>query len=234
MLSARGVRFEHHDLSVDVDGLEFLRAHEIRAVPVVRVGDEIIIGFDEARLQQLLGLIDTSAVHSNEWLASKYQLVLDSLAQAVRAIGPDGLASSFTQRRMSTRAHVLHIAAFAEGGYLANERGTFDTDDMFAATDRADQLTDVDDICAYIATVRDDIVTFLTSAPDERRERAVLSHYGGQVSVVELLRIMLRHSTHHLLQLYWFMENELAIMTPAAPTTDELAGITTPKGLFEV
>ena len=201
---------------------------------MVRVGDEIIIGFDEARLQQLLGLVDTSATHGDEWLASKYELVFDSLARAVRAMGPDGLATPFAQRHMSARAHVLHIAAFAEGGYLANERGTFDTDDMFAATDRADQMTEVDDICAYITTVRDDIASFLTSAPDERRERVVLSHYGGQVTVVELLRIMLRHSTHHLLQLYWFMENDLAIVSPAAPTSDELAGITTPKGLFEV
>jgi uncharacterized damage-inducible protein DinB len=201
---------------------------------VVRVGDEIIIGFDEARLQQLLGLIDTSTALSNEWLAAKYELVFDSLVRAVRALGPTGLATPFTQRRMSVRAHVLHIAAFAEGGYLANERGKFDTDDMFAATDRANQMTEVDEICAYVATVRDDIASFLTGAFDERLERVVTSHYGGQVSVVELMRIMLRHSTHHLLQLYWFMENELHIRSPAAPTTDDLAGITTPKGLFDV
>ena len=234
MLSARGVRFEHHDLSVDDEGLEFLRTREIKAVPVVRVGEEVIVGFDEARLQQLLGLVDTSTAHGNEWLAAKYELVFDSLARAVRALGPAGLAAPFTARRMPVRAHVLHIAAFAEGGYLAHERGSFDTDDMFAATDRVHPLTEVDDICAYIGTVRDDIATFLTSAAVEQHERIVSSHYGGQVSVVELLRIMLRHSTHHLLQLYWLMENELPIVSVAAPTTDELAGITTPKGLFEV
>ena len=60
MLSARGVRFELRDLSVDEEAVEFLRANEIRAVPVIRAGPEIIIGFDEARLKQVLGLVGAS------------------------------------------------------------------------------------------------------------------------------------------------------------------------------
>jgi hypothetical protein len=81
--------------------------------------------------------------------------------------------------------------------------------------------------------VRDDITTFLRSGAKERHERVVTSNYGGQVSVIELLRIMLRHSTHHLRQLYWFMENVLLVVPAAALTREDLAGIVTPDELFE-
>jgi uncharacterized damage-inducible protein DinB len=233
MLSARGVRFEHHDLFVDDEAVEFLRVHEIRTVPVIRAGDEIIIGFDEARLKQVLGLVDVSDAHSNEWLASKYELVLNALARALRQVDPTMLDVEFTQRRMSVRAHILHIVAFAEGGYAALGHGSFATDDMFAATARVSGITDVDDIYSYLTKVRDEIATFLRSGATEDHERVVLSNYGGQVSVIELLRIMLRHSTHHLRQLYWFMENALLVVPSAALTREDRAGIVTPDELFD-
>ena len=232
MLSARGVRFEHHDLFMDEEAVEFLRAHEIRTVPVVRAGSELIIGFDEARLKQLLGLIDVSEAHGTEWLATKYELVLGALGRALRQIDPAALDVEFAQRRMSVRTHILHIVAFAEGGYAAYERGKFDIDDMFAVMESASRYTDVEQVYSYVVKVRDDIVTFLRSGAKESHERVVSSHYGGQVSVIELLRIMLRHSTHHLRQLYWFMQNVLLIGPPAL-TAEDLAGIVTPSELFE-
>jgi uncharacterized damage-inducible protein DinB/glutaredoxin len=231
LLSARGVRFEHHDLFVDDEAVEYLRVNEIRTVPVIRAGDEIIIGFDEARLKQVLGLVEVSDALTSEWLASKYGLVLDALGRAVRQLDPAVLDVQFTERRMSVRAHILHIAAFAEGGYAAHARGSFDTDDMFAATARVSRFTDVDDVYSYITEVRDGIVAFLRSAAKESHERIVSSNYGGQVSVIELLRIMLRHSTHHLRQLYWFMEDVLLIVPSAALTEEDRTGIVTPDEL---
>ena len=218
---------------MDEEAVEFLRVNEIRTVPVIRAGDEIIIGFDEGRLKQVLGLVEVSDALSVEWLASKYELVLDALGRALRQLDPAVLDVEFEERRMSVRAHILHIAAFAEGGYAAHTRGSFDTDDMFAATARVSRFTDVDDVSSYITKVRDDIDSFLRSAAKESHERVVTSNYGGQVSVVELLRIMLRHSTHHLRQLYWFMENVLLVVPSAALTQEDLAGIVTPDELFE-
>jgi uncharacterized damage-inducible protein DinB len=232
LLSARGVRFEHHDVSVDDQAAEFLRVNEIRAVPVIRAGDEIIIGFDEPRLKQVLGLAEMPDAHGDDWLASKYEVVLSALGRAVRQIGPGAIDTHFAQRKMSLRAHALHIVAFAEGAYTAHERGKFDTDDMFAVTERADRFIDVEDICSYIERVRAEIATFLRQGTASSRERIVKSHYGGEVTEVELLRIMLRHSTHHLRQLNWFMAHVL--LTPAAaPSEEDLAGIVTPDDLFE-
>jgi len=218
---------------VDEEAVEFLRVNEIRTVPVIRAGDEVIIGFDEARLQQVLGLVEVSDALSSEWLASKYELVLDALGRAVRQLDPAVLDVEFAERRMSVRAHILHIAAFAEGGYAAHERGSFVTDDMFAVTTGVSGIIDVGDVYSYVTKVRDDIATFLRSGENADHGRVVLSNYGGQVSVIELLRIMLRHSTHHLRQLYWFMENVLLVVPSAPLKRDDLAGIVTPDELFE-
>ena len=218
---------------MDEDAGEFLRLHGIRSVPVVRAGDEIIIGFDEPRLQQVLGVDSASEVHSNEWLAAKYELVFGALGRALRQVEPAALETQFVQRRMTVRGHILHIAAFAEAGYDAHERGKFDTDDMFTVTARANRIIDADDVYSYVAQVRGDIAMFLRTGTEESHERVVSSHYGGQVSVVELLRIMLRHSTHHLRQLYWFMENELHVEPAGALTAEDREGITTPDALFE-
>ncbi len=38
------------------------------------------------------------------------------------------------QRHMTVRSHLLHILSFAEGGYRSHQTGTFDIDDMMAAT----------------------------------------------------------------------------------------------------
>ncbi len=63
-------------------------------------------------------------------------------------------------------------------------------------------------------------------------DRVVPAHYGGEVTVLELLNLILSHSTHHLKQTYWFMETELGAELLNAATEQDLAGIATPAALF--
>jgi hypothetical protein len=60
----------------------------------------------------------------------------------------------------------------------------------------------------------------------------VPAHYGGEVTVLELLNIILSHSTHHLKQVYWFMENHLGITLQNSATQEDLEGIATPTALI--
>ena len=84
----------------------------------------------------------------------------------------------------------------------------------------------------YTTLFRSDIIVFLNSGNTEAFDREVPAHYGGEVTVLELLNIILSHSTHHLKQLYHYMENNLGI-TPEAPASDaDLDGIQTPEALF--
>ncbi len=56
----QGVPFTDIDVTTDVEGREeLLRRTGQMAVPVIVVGDEVVVGFDRARLSQLLGLRDT-------------------------------------------------------------------------------------------------------------------------------------------------------------------------------
>jgi hypothetical protein len=60
----------------------------------------------------------------------------------------------------------------------------------------------------------------------------VPAHYGGEVTVLELLNIILSHSTHHLKQIYWHMESNLGITLLEPATDQDFDGIVTPAALI--
>jgi glutaredoxin-like YruB-family protein len=58
-LAAKGVRFEEVNVAEDVEGREALiRQTGQLAVPVIVVGDEVVLGFNRPRLIEVLGLAD--------------------------------------------------------------------------------------------------------------------------------------------------------------------------------
>lgn len=55
-LSRNGITFIEHDVSSDEAALGELQKRSLMTTPVTLVDDEAVIGFDRARLTQLLGL----------------------------------------------------------------------------------------------------------------------------------------------------------------------------------
>ena len=54
-LSQRGVKFTEHDVSLDRNAAaEMARKTGQRGVPVITVNDQVVVGFDRARLEHLL------------------------------------------------------------------------------------------------------------------------------------------------------------------------------------
>lgn len=54
-LKERGVAFEEFDVASDrARAVEMMRISGQRAVPVIVVGSEVVVGFDQARLEALL------------------------------------------------------------------------------------------------------------------------------------------------------------------------------------
>ena len=80
--------------------------------------------------------------------------------------------------------------------------------------------------------VRHVVTEFWSSGKDESFDRVVPAHYGGEVTVVELLNIILSHSTHHLKQVYWFMETELGVKPENPASPKDFEGIITPEKLI--
>jgi glutaredoxin 3 len=54
-LSSKGVRFREHDVSRDQDALRQMLALSGRAsVPTIKAGNEVLVGFDRPRLDQMI------------------------------------------------------------------------------------------------------------------------------------------------------------------------------------
>ena len=135
-------------------------------------------------------------------------------------------------RPETLRDTIVHIMSFPELAYLSHQTGSMTTDDMQACRERLSNVNSAAEIADYAEGVIKNIVDFLNSGDTESFDRVVPAHYGGEVTVVELLNIILSHSTHHLKQVYWFMETELGVTPQNRATAEDLEGIFTPEALI--
>ena len=194
---------------------------------------EVIIGYYPKKLIPALKLdikIDLSG--KTVWLAEKYGKVLNAAVRATQQLSDDQLAHQVSWRPWSVRDVIVHILSFPELAWLSHKQGSMSTEDMAASNQRLKGVTTVETISRYGEEVLGNITQFLGSDDTVSFDRVVPAHYGGEVTVIELLNIILSHSTHHLKQIYWFMENELGI-TPRDPATEkDLDGIVTPTALI--
>jgi len=55
-LSENGIAYVERDVMEDAVALRELEELGVMTTPVVRVGDEVVVGFDRARLSALLGM----------------------------------------------------------------------------------------------------------------------------------------------------------------------------------
>ncbi len=53
-LSQRGIPFVERDVTQDVSALDALRALGVLTTPVTVINDQVVVGFDQARLTTLL------------------------------------------------------------------------------------------------------------------------------------------------------------------------------------
>jgi uncharacterized damage-inducible protein DinB len=159
--------------------------------------------------------------------------MLGATLRAIRQLSDEQLQRRLPWReRWTLRDLIMHVLSFPELAWLSHQHGSMSTDDMRASNTRLQDVRTSDALAAYGEGVRQQIIAFLQSNDTAAFDRVVPAHYGGEVTVLELLTIILSHSTHHLKQAYWFITNELG--TPLVnPVTDEdLEGIATPTALF--
>ncbi len=119
-----------------------------------------------------------------------------------------------------------------ELAWLSHKHGSMSTDDMRASDARLKDVTSVADLAQYGDGVRESIIEFLRGGDTASFDRVVPAHYGGEVTVLELLNIILSHSTHHLKQVYWHMETNMDISLQDPATERDFEGIATPSTLI--
>ena len=222
-------------MATDEAARAYLHSRGITALPVTIIDDnEVIIGYYPKKLIPALQLdVQVDLSGKTSWLAGKYDTMLGATLRAIRQLSNAQLQQHLPWREHWTlRDLMMHVLSFPELAWRSHQHGSMSTDDMRAA---ATQLRDVMTsaaIAAYGEGVRQQIIAFLQSNDTAAFERVVPAHYGGEVTVLELLTIILSHSTHHLKQAYWFIGNELSISLLNPATDEDLEGIATPAALF--
>ena len=148
------------------------------------------------------------------------------------------LSEAQLQQTLPWRQHwtlrdlIVHVLSFPELAWLSHKHGSMSTDDMRASDERLKDVISSEAIATYGRDVCSNITAFLQSDDTVAFDRVVPAHYGGEVTVLELLNLILSHSTHHLKQTYWFIENELGVTLLNPATEQDLDGISTPEALF--
>ncbi len=236
-LSSNGVQYEHHDLATDKEAREYLDSRGIKSVPVTIVDDdEVIIGYYPRKLVPALSLnvkVDLSG--KTNWLAEKYDRILGATVRSTRLLTEAQLKAQVPWRPQSLRDLILHVLSFPELAWLSHEHGSMSTEDMRASNERLKGVATVEAIAEYGEGVRRNLIEFLDSGNTVAFDRVVPAHYGGEVTVLELLNIILSHSTHHLKQIYWFLEDGdggLGLTLRDRASEEDLAGIATPMTLI--
>jgi uncharacterized damage-inducible protein DinB len=214
--------------------VEHLRGRGIKSLPVTIIDDtEVIIGYYPKKLIPALRLdVSVDLTGKTVWLAEKYDAIMSAAVRANNQFSQEQLDTIVPWRPWSLRDTVVHILAFPEIAYLSHEVGSMSWDDMQAQDKRLEGVTTAPQLAEYGLKVRDDIIAFLDSGNSEGFEREVPAHYGGEVTVLELLNIILSHSTHHLKQVYWFMDTNLGQPAKTPATEEDMDGIFTPAQLI--
>lgn len=204
-------------------------------MPVTIIDDrEVIIGYYPRKLIPALHLdIAVDLAGKTSWLAEKYQNMVGATLRATQQLSHAQLQRTLPWRQHWTlRDLFIHILSFPELAWRSHTHGSMSTADMRASDERLKDVVTPDAIIQYGEDVRDNIIRFLQSDDTVAFDRVVPAHYGGEVTVLELLNIILSHSTHHLKQAYWFIENELDVRLQEPATEADLEGIVTPEALF--
>ena len=212
-----------------------LESRGITSKPVTIIdGEEVIIGYYPKKLIAALNLeTDVDLSGKTVWLAEKYDKMLNAVIRATQQVSDEQLQQRLPWREhWSLRDLIIHIISFPELAWRSHHHGSMSTDDMRASDERNQPVQTRDAITPYAEEVRDSIIAFLGSDDTVAFDRVVPAHYGGEVTVLELLNLILSHSTHHLKQAYWFMENELGESLRDPISDEDLDGIVTPAALF--
>ena len=196
--------------------------------------DTVIIGYYPKKLIPALHLdVQVDLSGKTGWLAAKYDLMLGATLRAIQQLSNEQLQQHLPWReRWALRDLMMHVLSFPELAWLSHLHGSMSTDDMRASNARLSDVQTSEAMAAYGEGVRQHIIAFLQSNDTAAFDRVVPVHYGGEVTVLELLTIILSHSTHHLKQAYWFITNELGVSLVSPVTDEDLEGIVTPAALF--
>ena len=212
-----------------------MQSRGITSLPVTIIDDdEVIIGYYPKKLIPALRLeVQVDLSGKTSWLAAKYDMMLGATMRAIQQLSNEQLQQRLPWReRWTLRDLMMHVLSFPELAWLSHQHGSMSTDDMRASNARLRDVQTSEAMAAYGEGVRQHIIAFLQSNDTAAFDRVVPAHYGGEVTVLELL-------THHFESQYapfkagvLVYHHELGVSLVNPVTDEDLEGIVTPAALF--
>lgn len=166
------------------------------------LGDKAILGFNREELSQLFGLAQASdRPIADGWLFETFDKILESVIRAARQVPPDRLMWHTPDRDRPLKVFCYHILADPKHVLEAISSGQYDGSFKLTYLESAERFRTMEEVARFGEETRAHLKESSKSFSAKELNRPI-EGYAGPTNGHELLHLVLRHTAHHLRQLY--------------------------------
>ncbi len=208
-----------------------LEALGFRKVPVTVLGEKAILGFNREELSQLFGLAQASERPvADGRLFETFDKILESVIRAARQVPSDRLMWHTPDRNRPLKVFCYHILADPNHVLEAISSGKYDGSFKLIYVESSGRFRTMEEIARFGEETRARLKEASKSFTSDSLNRPI-EGYAGPTNGHELLHLVLRHTAHHLRQLYEMLR--MIGVTPVNPLEEkDFSGIRMPKELW--
>ncbi|MBI2862329.1 MAG: DinB family protein [Chloroflexi bacterium] len=231
-LSKNGVDFVPRDIENHPGAREELEAIGFRSVPVTAVANKGVLGFNPARLMELVGMAKAGGPGAADVAAvQKLPVLLEGALRALRQIPDERLDFASPDRNRDLREFTWHIFSNAEVVLDGIDAGFFTTDAvMNKYKEHPEEYQTVAQIAAYGEGVLERVRKWLQGVSQAYLDQPLETYY-GRTTIGGHMPLCLGHTGHHLRQLYANMRS-IGIEPKNPLGESDFAGIMMPSQLW--
>lgn len=200
-------------------------------MPVTAVGDRYVVGYNPARLKELLSLPGSARWDAEPAeLFSALDQLLTGVQTAVRQIPENRLGYTSPDRDRTLQVFGIHIVHRVQRGLDAARTLTFAASTKAMYEDAARPYQTPEQIATYGAEVQQRLRAWRAEAGDTPLGQ-VVDAYNGRITLLQLFEMITNHTAHHLRQLYVFMAR-IGVEPRDPLPVEQLRGVTVLESVF--
>lgn len=203
----------------------------LRNVPVTVVGDKVVVGFNRDELTRLFQLSAGAAKEiADAALFAKLDKMLQAVIRAARQVPPGYLTWTTPDRNRPLKVFCYHILADPNHVVDAISTGKYDGTFKLTYKEAAEHYEDMEAVARFGEESR----KRLKDASGKLTAEALswpIEGYAGPTNGHELLHLVLRHTAHHLRQLYAMLRT-IGVEATSPLKQEDFKGIPMPKELW--
>lgn len=200
-------------------------------VPVTAVGERYVIGYNPAKLKELLDLAGPA-----RWEAEPSEMfsALDELLAALQAavvqIPPEQLTYKSPDRDRDLRTFTVHIAYRVQRGLESARSLIYEASTKEKYEEAALPHKTPAQIAGFAAEIQERLRDWRAGTGDEALSQ-VVDAYMGRITLLQLFELITNHTAHHLRQLYVFMQR-IGVEPRDPLAVEQLRGVSVLESVF--